>query len=478
MQPLSSNDPFANPQNQDPSSVAPGFNPQSSSNPGATGAGVNSRPMNAVAQNSNPATPVMQDFAQSAEPVTAAQSPAAAPQYVDPNSYSRPVGGWPPNQNANPMTTTQDVYQTPAPSQANNLEQEFMEIGEEVVDAAETPNPSLSSFFRPSSPTIDREVDSGAMVSSDPMQNQANLAIARPPSEMTDSQADQLFEEDSSTPKKKRGRGRKLALSLISILLLAGFGLGGYVFYFGSKAATDYNNSSKLKSYTAVLGSIEASLKDSESDSDPSAELQKLKDLNSQPTSLKTVFLGDLNPKYKKASQKASQEKDIATKAKQFEQKLEPGVAFIAEFSSAFNSIYGGSSSEGLNLNTTTAEELSKKFKTNADNCKKVIDNLATLNPPEEFKSLTDFLKTKLQTQCYEAYTNLANSLNGKTGVLNPEDLAKVTEGLTSIGQNLSSLLTGTGDLAYETSKLEQYSKTMASTAAALKDQAQKAINL
>lgn len=364
-------------------------------------------------------------------------TPPVAPQ-------ERPVEAWPPAGTA----AAQEI------SEVNNTPAAEAPVGAPAT-AQPAPTGAMDGFVAPV-PIVE---DSKGPTGSNP--------VDKP---MSDQQADSLFQEEPETKEKKPGgKAKKTLIILFTALILSLIALGGYILYFGNKAAQAYVGNSASAKYKEAFSQISSALEQSPI---KSAELEsvfnKLKAAKDTPSGLSQVVLGNLNPNYKKAQDAQKLEEAYIKDAKAYYETygLYPGfVAAIPQGLTVLNNI---SKLPQTDLTTTTAEILQKNIYSIANDCSETIKAISDSEKPSDLSDAAKAFSDSLTALCTNSIASTSDGaellLKDQTGILSSESQAKLGAYYTSYKTAAEETIKQTNTdgtalnklLLYKTSALEQ----------------------
>lgn len=382
-----------------------------------------------------------------------------------PTIQERPVTSWAPANEA--LKATKKTAPTLQEAESIGLET-AQAAGAIPVDSQTPGSPKMNDFITPTQPT-------------QPLEEPAKIPDPALQAPMNDAQADQLFKSDE--PQKKSHKGlRKLLLTLIVLLVLGGVSLAGYVFFFSSKAAQSYQNSSGLTAYKDSLTQIKTAL---EADPTSLAELEsglnKLKTTTENSKRLNEVVLGNLNPNYKKAQQASLLEAEFSNKLTQFQSTYGDYPEFIASALQANKIASEIGDIANTDLTTTTAEDLSQKVKDLVEECKITTKSLNSATKPADMGEDAQKFSLAISNLCQTAPGSLEAGLlvllEGKTGVLAEADRAVVKAQMQAITTNLSLISSGSHPDSLSLNKVGAYGASSLQDVSALLQEVEAILN-
>jgi len=372
-------------------------------------------------------------------PNTVPPRPAQATPVMD--SFSRPVAPWP----ANPQQAQNAAATNPA---AEFSPQVAQTVGHETSEAAGA-IPNLGSSGDPvtTPTTTDSFLDEPA----------ATPPESEPPV-MTDTQAKDLFKEEDATKKHfksiKIKKALKVFLGLIILTLIIG---GVYIFWFGTKAAQSYKNSSSISSYKDAFTEITDSIAQQPMDSAKlESGLNKLKIAEDNNTKLNSIILGDLNPNYKKVKKLSSTVAAYKEGTKSYKDKFSYPT-YIASIASANGVVDDLQKLGGINVQAVNSEDVLKDVKELTDKCTKAITGIKDSPKPADMSTPTDTYHKALTDICIPLLGTIETTLTGKTGIMTPEDQTKVKEILSGVANSASSFVNGSGSASFDINQLSAY---------------------
>ena len=412
--------------------------------------------MDPTTQDQSTATP-------SAEPANSPrpERPALNTPISTPTAEQRPVGTWapaaqaefepeqPPVQpeatqastpNLEPMisgTTNTQTEQLPPEQQAQQVGQELTEL-------------SLSPQVQP---------------------RQASDATA--PNQQLPAEFFAAQTTNQTPPKKPHSKLKKVLLSLFGFFMLLALLLGAYIMFFGNKAASDYKENSSITTYKEAFEQISQSLQKSPADKATlEAGVNKLKIAENNQTTLSSIFLGKLNPNYKKAKQLGTVINEYRTSTKTYQENY----AF-ANFLTALSS-----SDQTLNLlidlgktdfKTVPVETFNQNLTTATQNCSQLITDLKESVKPSDLSVASDSFTNAINEICSQLPTTLQEVTNGKSGLLGQTDQANITRILTATNNNISSIINGSSISSFYINQLTSYTRAAKDESARLLKEAE-----
>jgi hypothetical protein len=387
---------------------------------------------------------------------------------IEPAAQQRPVAPWPPagTPAATEMNSQNTVVKT-APSA-----QELQAIGTEVSESAgaiqptSTPKNTKISDFK-TSPSVPNPPINPTVVPPEPL--------------MSDNQADQLFTEDSK-PKKSKSKLKKVVVTLLVLVLSLALTAAAYIFLYGSQQAQSYKNSSPFTSYQEAFTQIKLSLEKTPIDSaEFEAGSNKLKSAVENPGKLTNIYLGDLNPNYKKAKNAKSIEIEYQKQAEQYLAAFGTYPEFLSSLSESFNLVSQIEDFSSLDLTTKTAEDVSTEMTKFVEDCNETTKEIEAAEKPAEVSAGSKKLKESLSNLCSGDSGSIKNGplvvLAGKSGALSTEDQTALKDQLSSISSLATSLTSGEDESAFDINSLIAYQRSSLENTQKLLEQVEAILN-
>jgi len=393
-----------------------------------------------IPPNPNPVSPQPQAQQNNSNQPVATGRPEPVAQNIAPTP-ERPVEAWPPA--GSPAAEELANPSPPAPVNISEHTPEIAQsIGNEVTDAVDMGQSTLAQT-EPSKTSASGKMD--GFVSPVAKEIKEVVGTNQSPStntenQMSDQQADRLFQEEPATKKRNRhAKLKKILISLAIFIVLSLIALGVYIFFFGNKAAQSYKNAYLNSGFNEALSQIQSALSEQPINSaELTSGFNKLKVAQGNSSSLGTVFLGDINPNYKKAKQANKSTLDLKEKIKAYQEKYSDYPEYIAVLSTSFDVVAKLDELAQTDLTTIAAEKLNTDLNTLLTECNSSIKLLKEVEKPGDLSQSSDDLSKALTTICTESMDSLEDGiivlLTGKTGVLSAEDQEKAKLYLESFG--------------------------------------------
>lgn len=411
-----------------------------------------------------------------AEPPVVPQ-PTPHPTQLTPNTsqknYERPVTAWQPKVEAEAQPPA-----NPEPSR-----NEATAVGTEVLEAAEEPELNLNSTEPATNrtPMVNSDMAEPIISSVDPLQD-TTKAETDP---MSDNQAKELFKEEPQTKKHfKTLRLKKAAKITISVLVLILIIFVGYLFLTGNHAASSYKKSSNISSYQESFSKIEDALSKGEVEGEEvEANFNKLKVLNENSSSLSSVFLGSLNPNYKKAQELEALRRAYKEKVQSYQEKFADYPIFIASLSKSYSILEDTTKlKDSFDYQTKTAEAIKSEVQSIFEGCKSQIEVLQDSSKPANLSSATKQLEESLKEICSEGENSLQKGplttlSEDQVGILTPEIQQLLENQLQRLAALASEVNNGSGPESFELNSLSAYQREAHSMAQDLKKEAEAIIS-
>lgn len=397
------------------------------------------------------------------QPAQAPQQPAVTPEQPKaerpalntpisvPSPEQRPVGTWAPATEAteNPTVVAE---QTPAPS--TNLEP--------MISSFATKDPNQELDTAPAEVQQVGQELAGLSLNQASTQPAQNLEL----SERTEtlgpvaSPTSELFQQETLNQNlPKSSKLKKVLLSILGCSLFVALFLGVYIFIFGNKVVENYRTSSSITIYQSAFQEISSALEKTPADK---AKLEsgfnKLKIAESNHGQLSNLFLGNLNPNYKKAKEMGGAISEYHANTKKFQENY-AFVSFLTALSNVDLSLNAISELNKTDFSKVPVETFSTNLENATQNCKDLITSLKEAAKPADLSLASGAFTSALAATCEELPKTVQSVTDGKTGLLGTEDQEKLKAILTATSNNISSIINGSNISSFYINQLTSYSR-------------------